>query len=129
MHRFVQITAIFCILKKNRKKKNYGHLTGCNILPTDADGLMSPDSLSMVHLTMVEFVYSKQFNPQLHILRFQKGNTISRYGAYTTVLCSSAQTRHSYLVPREALRKRTSQNHPIGPNVTSDGPQRTTVAF
>jgi len=90
---------------------------------------MSPDILSMVHKAMVEFVYSKQLLQQLHMLRFQKCNTISRYGAYTAVLYSSAQTRHSYMVPRAALRKRTSQNHPIRPNVTSDGPQRTTVCL
>ncbi len=36
-------------------------------------------------------------------------------------------TRHSYLVPRAALRKMTSQNYPMGSIINPDGPQRTPV--
>ena len=35
--------------KKTEKKKNYGLLTSYNLLPKDADGIMSPDILSTVH--------------------------------------------------------------------------------
>ena len=79
MNKFVEITAIFGRYKKTEKKHNYSHLTGYTLLPTDADGIISPDILTTLHKAMVKFVYSKQFFPQLHILRFQEGNTISRY--------------------------------------------------
>ena len=106
---------------------NYGHWTGCNLLPADADGIISPDILYIVHKAKGKSVYLKQILPQLHIVRFQKGNAISRYCAYTFALCSSAQTRYTYLVPRAAARKMTSQNHPMGSKMNSDGPQRTLV--
>ena len=63
MDKFVEITAIFGRYKKTEKKHNYSHLTGYNLLPTDADGIISPDIFSMVHKTMVKIVYSKQFLP------------------------------------------------------------------
>ena len=92
--------------------------------------MISPDILCMVHKTKGKFIYSKPFLPQLDIIRFQKGSAISRYWAYEAVLCNSAQCsqiRHSYLVPRAALRKMTSQNYPMGSKMNSDGPQRTPV--
>ncbi len=80
--------------KNTVKKIKYGHWSGCNLLPTDADGIISPDILCMVHTTKDMSIYSNQFLPQLHIIRFQKGtgSAISRYWAYEAVLCSSAQT-------------------------------------
>jgi hypothetical protein len=106
---------------------NYGHRTGYNLLPTDADGSISPDILSMVHKAKDNFINSKQPLPKLNILRFQKGSAISQYAAYTAVLCSSDQTGHSYLVSRAALRKMAPQNYPMGSKMNSDGPQRTPV--
>ena len=44
-----KIRAIFSYEKKNRKKMSYGHGTGCNLLPADADGIISPDILLIVH--------------------------------------------------------------------------------
>ncbi len=105
---------------------NYGHWTGCNLLQTDADGIISPDILFIVHKAKVNSIYIKQSLPQQHIIRFQKGSAISLYWAFTAVLCSSP-TRHSYLVPRAALRKMTSQNYPMGSKMNSDGPQKTPV--
>ena len=106
---------------------NYGYRAGCNLLPTDSDGITRPDNLFNVHHAMDNFIYSKKFLPKLHILRFQKGSAISLNGAYTTVLCSSVQTRHSYLVSRAALRKMTCQNYYMVSKMNSDGPQRTPV--
>ena len=69
---------------------NYGHWTGYNLLPTDADGIISPDILFIVHKAKGKFIYSKQIPQKLHIIWFQKGSAIIRYWAYTAVLCSSA---------------------------------------
>ncbi len=93
---------------------NYGHWTDYNLLPTDADGSISPDILSMVHKAKDNFICSKQPLPKLHILRFQKGNAITQYTAYTAVLCSSDQTGHLFLVPRAALCKMATQNYIMG---------------
>ena len=60
---------------------NYGHWTDCVLLPADADGIITPDILFIVHKAKVKSVYLKQFLPQLHIIRFQKGSAISRYWA------------------------------------------------
>ena len=106
---------------------NYGHWTGCNWLATDADGIISPDIIFMVHKAKRKLIYSKQIPPKLHIIWFQKGSAIIRYWAYTAVLFSSAQTRYSNAIPRKALRKITSQNDSMGFKVDSDGPQRTPV--
>ena len=106
---------------------NYGHWSSFKLLPIDPEGINSPDIFWIVHKTKGKSIYSKQFLSQLHIIRFQKGSAISRYFAYTVVLCSSAQTKHSYLVSRAALRKMTSQNYPMGSKMNSDGPQRTPV--
>ncbi len=100
----------------------YGHWTDYNLLPTDAYGINSPDILSIVHKEEFKTIYSKQILPQLRIIRPQKGSAISRYGAHTAVFCSSAHTRHTYLVPRAALDKRTSQNYPMGSKGNSDVP-------
>ena len=105
----------------------YGPLTGYNLLPPDAGNIISPDIHSGVHKAKGKSIYLKQILPQLHIIRFQKGSAISRYFAYTAAICSSAQTGHSYLVPRAALHKMTSQNCPMGSKMNSDGPQRTPV--
>ena len=104
---------------------NYCHWTGCNLLPTNSDGIVSPDIIWIVHKTKGKIIYSKQFLPQLHIIRFQKGSAIYRYWAYTAAFCSSALTRHSNLVTRAALRKMTSQKYHKGSKMNSDGPQRT----
>ncbi len=61
---------------------NYSLLSGYNLPPTDADGKVGPDIVFIVRQAMVKIVYSKQFLKLLHILRFQKGSVISRYGAY-----------------------------------------------
>ena len=106
---------------------NYGHWTGCNLQPTDADGKVSPNIPCIVHKMKVNSIYWKQSLPWLHIIRFQKGSAISRYWAYTAALSSSTQTRYSFLVSRAALRKMTSQNYPMGSKMNSDGPQRTPV--
>ena len=106
---------------------NYGHWTGCNLLQTDADGIISPDILFIVHKAKVQSIYLKQILPQLHIIWFRKGSASSRYWAYADVLRSSTHTRHSYLVPRAALRKMTSSNYPMGSKKKSDVPQRTPV--
>ena len=58
---------------------DYGHRTGCNLLQTDADGIISPDILFIVHKAMVNSIYMQQSLPQLHIIRFQKGSAISLY--------------------------------------------------
>ena len=61
-------------------KMKCGHWTGYNLLPTYADGIISPDILSIVHKMKSKTPYSKQIVPQLHILRaFQKGSANSRY--------------------------------------------------
>ena len=106
---------------------NYGLWTVYNLLPTDADGIVSPDILIIVHDTKGEFIHLKEFIQQLHIIRFKIGSAISRFWAYTDVLWSSAQTKHSYMVPRAALRKMTSQNYHMGSKINSAGPQRTLV--
>ena len=106
---------------------NYGHWTGCTLLPTDADGIISPDIFCIVHQTKAKSIYAKQILPELHIIRFQKGSAIYRYWANPAVICSSTQTRHSYLVPRAALRKMMSQNCSMGSKMNADGPQRTPV--
>ncbi len=80
-----------------------------------------------MHKARGNFIYLKQILTQLHILRFQKGRAISRYEAQKTVLCSSVETRHSYLVPRAVLRKMTQRNYPIGSKMNSDCPLRTQV--
>jgi hypothetical protein len=108
------------------KKMKCGHLTGYNLLPTYADGIISPDILSIVHKMKYKTTYLKQIVPQQHILRaFQRVSANSRYTE--RILCRNDQTRHSYLVPRAALRKMTPQNVPIGPKVNSDSPQRTPI--
>ena len=104
-----------------------GNWTGCNLLQTDAGGIISPDIIFIVHKAKVNFIYMQQSLPQLHIIRFQKGSASSLYWAYAAVVCSSAHKRHSYLVPRAALCKMTSQNYPMGSKMNSDGPQRTPV--
>ncbi len=58
---------------------NYGHRTGYNLLRADADGINNSDILLIVHKAKGKLIYLKQFLPQLHILRFQKGSSISRY--------------------------------------------------
>ncbi len=117
----------FFLYQKYSEKMNYGHRTGSNLLQTDADGIISPDILFIVHKAKVSSIYLMRIKPQLHIIRFQKGSASSLYCAYSAVLCSSAHNRHSYLVPRAALRKMTSQNYPMGSKMNSDGPQRTPV--
>ena len=99
--------------KNTVKKTNYGHWTGCNLLPTDSDGIISPDIICMVHKTKGKSIYSKQFFAQLHIIRFQKGSAISRYWVYKVVLYCSAQTRHSYLFPRGAQIPKKGCNRTI----------------
>ena len=64
--------------KFSDKKMNYGHLTGHNLLSTDADGIISPDILFIVHKAKGNSIYSKPFLSQLHILRFLKAIAISR---------------------------------------------------
>ena len=64
---------------KNIVKNNYGQRTGCNLLPKVADGIVSPEIHLMVHKAHGKFIYLKQILPQLHIIRFQKGSSISRY--------------------------------------------------
>ena len=50
-------------MQKNRKKKNYGHLTCYNLLPTDSNGIISPDILFTVHKAMVNsFIRSDSSN-------------------------------------------------------------------
>ena len=51
---------------------NYGHWTGDNLLSNYADGIISPDILSIVHKAMINSIYSKPFLLKLHILRFLK---------------------------------------------------------
>ena len=58
---------------------NYGHRAGCNLLPTDYDGITSPDIPFMVNKAISNSIYSKKLLPQLHILRFQKGFAISLF--------------------------------------------------
>ena len=106
---------------------NYGHRTGYNLLPTDADGIISPDILSIVHTAKGYSIYSKQILPQQHILRFQKGSAVSRNEAHTPVSCNSAKSRPSYMVPRAAFRKTKPHNYPMGSKMNSDGLQRTPV--
>ena len=117
----------FSYTKNTVKKMNYGHWTGCNLLQTDADGIISPDILLIVHKAKGKSIYLKEILPQRQIKWFQKGSVISRNWVNTAVLCGIAQTWHSYLVPRAALRKMTSRNCPMGSNMNSDGPQRTQV--
>ena len=106
---------------------NYSKWTVCNLPSTDANGLTSPDILFIVNVAIAQFNYSKQILSQQRIIRFQKGSAIARYWAYTAVLCSSAHTRHSNLVPRAALRKMTSQNYTMVSKINSDESQRTPV--
>ena len=56
---------------------NYGNWTGCNFRQTDADGIISPDILFIVHKAKDKSIYLKQILPQLHIIRFQKDSAIS----------------------------------------------------
>ncbi len=58
---------------------NYGHRIGYNLLPADSDDINSPDILFIVHKAKGMSIYLKQFLPQLHFIRFQKGSSISRY--------------------------------------------------
>ena len=99
---------------------NYVHRSGYNLLQTDADGIINPDILSIVHTAKGHSIDSKQILPQQFILRFQKGSAISRYGAHTAVLGSSAKSRHSYMVPRATFRKTTPHNYPLGSHMNSD---------
>ena len=36
---------------------NYGHWTDCVLLPADADGIITPDILFIVHKAKGEFIY------------------------------------------------------------------------
>ncbi len=58
---------------------NYGHSIGYSLLHTDADGIISPDLLFVVHMAKGWSIYLKQIRSQLHIIRFQKGSVILRY--------------------------------------------------
>ena len=51
---------------------SYSHWTGYNLLPTDADGIINPDILFIVHKAKGKFIFLKRMFPELHILRFQK---------------------------------------------------------
>ena len=57
---------------------NYSHLTGYNLLPTDADGIISPDIVSIVHMAKGYLIFAKPILPKLHIIRFQKGSADSQ---------------------------------------------------
>ncbi len=48
----------------------YGHWTGYNLLPSDADGKIRPDIISMMRQVKGKFIYSKPVLPQLQILLF-----------------------------------------------------------
>ncbi len=58
---------------------NYGHGTGYNLLPTDADGIISPDTFLIVHKAKGTSIYLKQIPPQQHIILLQKGSANCRY--------------------------------------------------
>ena len=53
---------------------NYGHWTDCVLVPADADGIISTDILFIAYKAKCQSIYLKQFLPQLHIIRFQKGS-------------------------------------------------------
>ena len=58
---------------------NYSHSTGCNLLPADADGIISPDISFIVHKAKGKFIFLKQFLQQLHNTRYEKGSAISLF--------------------------------------------------
>ena len=103
----------FCLLKFSVKKMNYDHCTDCNLLPTDAGGITSPDIRLIVHKRKFLTLYSKQILPPQHILRAFLGKAVP-FPGNERILCrsSSAQTRLSHLVSKAALHKRRSQNPP-----------------
>ena len=104
----------FSYTKNTVKKMNYGHWTGCNLLQTDAGGIISPDILFIVHKAKVNSIYMKQSLPQLHIIRFQKDSAISLYWAYTAVLCSSAQPGTHPWFPEQLSEKWRRRTIPWG---------------
>ena len=108
---------------------NYDHCINCNLLPTDAGGITSPDIRLIVHKSKSLTLYSKQILPPQHILRAFLGKTV-KFPGIERILCRSSNdhTMLSHLVSKAALHNSTSQNPPIGPKVNSDSPQRTPVS-
>ena len=104
----------FSYTKNTVKKMNYGHWTGCNLLQTDAGGIISPDILFIVHKAKVNSIYMQQSLPQLHIIRFQKDSAISLYWAYTAVLCSSARPGTHPWFPEQLSAKWRRRTIPWG---------------
>jgi hypothetical protein len=81
------VSRYFPIPKNTVKKMNFSHYTGSNLPPTDADGIISPDIVNIVHLAKGKLIFIKPILTQLHIIRFQKGSAHSQYWAYTAVYC------------------------------------------
>ena len=100
--------------KNTVKKMNYGHWNGCNLLQTDADGIISPDILFIVHKAKVNSIYMQQSLPQLHMIRFQKGSASSLNWAYTAVLWSSAQPGTHTWFPEQLSAKWRRRTIPWG---------------
>ena len=81
----------------------YGHWTGNNLLPTDADGIINPDIHCIVHKAKGDSIYSKQILLQMHILRFQKGSSISRYTERILLYYAAAPIPGTYTWFQEQL--------------------------
>ena len=108
----------FSYTKNSVKKMNYGHWTGCNLLQTDAGGIISPAIFFIVHKAKGNSIFLKRIHRQQHIIRFQKGSVISLYWAYTAVLCSSAQPGTHTWFPEQLSAKWRRRTIPWGLNWT-----------
>ena len=83
---------------------NYGHSTGYNLLPTYADGIISPDILSMVHKMKSEAMKPMKVAPKREQDKCVPARLCQIFSAVRKY-CHSVLGNHSNLLPEQISKK------------------------